>query len=291
VKIVTPQVLGRLHLEEAVALGDHPAPARLILPVQGQPQVLAFTSDGRVALLRWEFAGQQPGLLERFLPDSLDGCRVVQVLPLPEGTAAEGMSLGLLSSDGRFKRLPLEEFQELSGRAATVLKLKDGVSLRQVVCCRDGQELVVASSTGRVLRLAVQESQLPLMGRAAQGPMLLRLLPGEAVVGAACVDANGSVLLSSRLGHVKRLEVASLRSCQRGDLGQIGIRFQQRDDALVALCSSDSPLVAVLVGEGRSARLEPADLELEPAASGIGLKLELRGQEAVEALVPLGLGG
>ncbi len=287
VKIVTPQVLGRLHLDEAVALGDHPAPARLILPVQSQPQVLAFTGDGRVALLRWEFAGQQPGLLERFLPDSLDGCRVVQVLPLPEGTAAEGLTLGLLSSDGRFKRLPLEEFQELSGRAATVLKLKDGVNLCQVVCCREGQELVVASSTGRVLRLQVQDSHLPLMGRAAQGPMLLRLLPGETVVGAACVDAKGSVLLGSRLGHVKRLEVASLRSCQRGDLGQIGIRFQQRDDALVALCTGDSPLVAALVGEGRSARLAPAALELESASSGSGIQLDLRAQDTLAALVPL----
>jgi DNA gyrase subunit A len=79
-----------------------------------------------VGLLRWEFAGQQPGNLERFLPDSLDGERVVQVLPLP---TEAGSSLGLLSSDGRFKRLPMEEFQELSGRATTVLKLKDGVEL------------------------------------------------------------------------------------------------------------------------------------------------------------------
>ena len=61
VRIVTPQVLGRLHLEDPADLGDHPAPAQLIVPVQHQPQVLAFTTDGRVALLRWEFAGQQPG--------------------------------------------------------------------------------------------------------------------------------------------------------------------------------------------------------------------------------------
>jgi DNA gyrase subunit A len=287
VKIVTPQVLGRLHLDEAIAVGDHPAPARLILPVQGQPQVLAFTDDGRVALLRWEFAGQQPGPLERFLPDSLDGCRVVQVLQLPDATASAGLSLGLLSSDGRFKRLALEEFQDLSGRAATVLKLKDGVSLRQVVCCREDQELVVASSTGRVLRLTVQETTLPLMGRAAQGPMLLRLLPGETVVGAAGVEASGSVLLGSALGQIKRLDVGSLRSCQRGDLGQIGMRLARRDDHLVALCLADSPLVAALVGEGRSARMVPATLELEPCDGGSGITLDLRPQDKLEGLVPL----
>ena len=218
VKVVGPQLLGRLHLDEPAPLGDNPSPARLILPISEKPALLAFTDAGRVALLRWEFAGQQPGTLEKFLPEGMSGERVVQLLPLPEdGT---NTSVGLLSSDGRFKRLPIEDFQELSGRAASVLKLKDGVTLQRVVLCRKDQELVVGSSTGRLLRLAVNEANLPVMGRNAQGPVLLRLLPGETVVGAAGVAADGSVLLASRGGQLKRLAVNSLRRCQRDFKGQ-----------------------------------------------------------------------
>jgi DNA gyrase subunit A len=290
VKIVTPQVLGKLHLDQPSELGDSPSPAQLILPVQRQPQVLAFSSDGRVALLRWEFAGQQPGNLEKFLPDSLEGGSVVQVLALPDEPALAGLSLGLLSSDGRFKRLPLEDIQDLSGRAATVLKLKDGVSLNQVVLCREGEDLVTGSSTGRILRLTVDGENLPLMGRTAQGAMLLRLLPGETVVGATAVAADGSVLLASRQGQLKRLAVAELRACQRGDLGQIGLRFNQRDDALVALCSGAAPLVAALVDNGRSLRLNPASLELQ-TTSAKGLQLELAGQRTITRLVPLQAAG
>ncbi|MFM9086616.1 MAG: DNA topoisomerase (ATP-hydrolyzing) subunit A, partial [Cyanobium sp.] len=36
-KIVGPQLLGRLHLDEPAALGEHPSPARLILPVNTKP--------------------------------------------------------------------------------------------------------------------------------------------------------------------------------------------------------------------------------------------------------------
>jgi DNA gyrase subunit A len=287
VKIVAPQMLGRLHLDEAASLGDHPAPARLILPISSQPPVLAFTADGRVALLRWEFAGQQPGNLERFLPDSLDGETVVQVLPLPTGDAAQGVSLGLLSSDGRFKRLQVEEFQELSGRAATVLKLKDGVTLRRVVLCREGEDLVVASSTGRVLRLTVNDANLPLMGRNAQGPMLMRLLPGERVVGAACGPAEeGSVLLASAGGQVKKLAVAELRRCQRGDLGQIGLRFEQRGDQLVDLCEGSAELVSARVGDTKSVRLATTDLTGEDP-SGTGILLPLGASDELRELVPL----
>jgi DNA gyrase subunit A len=285
VKVLNPQLLGRLHLDQPIGQGEHPSPARLIVPVQQQPQVLAFTADGRMALLRWEFAGQQPGNLEKFLPDSLDGASVVQVLALPSDPTSETLSLGLLSSDGRFKRLPYEDVQELSGRAATVLKLKEGVSLRQVVLCREGHELVAASSAGRVLRLAVDSNNLPLMGRTAQGAMLLRLLPGERVVGACSAMADGSVLLATRRGQVKRLAVGELRSCQRGDMGQIGLRFNHRDDALVAL-SAATTLVAVSLGTNRSLRLQPASLEIQDCG-GSGLQLELASNQEVQDLIPL----
>jgi DNA gyrase subunit A len=238
-----------------------------------------------VAPLRWEFAGQQPGSVERFLPESLSGASVTQLLPLPQG---EGISLGLLSSDGRFKRLPLEEFQELSSRASSVLKLKEGVNLRRVVICREGQDLVVASSSGRLLRLAVNEANLPLMGRTAQGPMLLRLLPDEEVVGAACGAADATVLLVSRAGRLKRLRFDGLRLCQRGDLGQIGLRLPDRSDRLVDLCSDGSALIGVRLaaGEGRSLRLTLADLP-EQDAAGEGQDLPLAAGDAVRELVPL----
>jgi DNA gyrase subunit A len=290
VKILSPQMLGRLHLDEPIELGDHPSPARLILPIAEQPLLLAFTGSGRVALLRWEFAGQQPGKLERFLPDSIEGEPVVQVLPMP----GEG-SLGLLSSDGRFKRLPVEEFQELSGRATTVLKLKEGVTLRRVVAGQEGDTLVVASSTGRMLRLCLDETQLPLMGRAAQGPILMRLLPGEVVVGAACLpeiqaETNetkaGTVVLATASGQLKRLLVSSLRPCQRGDMGQIGLRLQKRGDYLVDLQGAGSAVLGLLTDKGWSSRIGSDELAGENT-SGTGISLQLPQGQQLQELVPL----
>ncbi|MEB3234764.1 MAG: DNA gyrase subunit A, partial [Cyanobacteriota bacterium] len=281
VKILSPQMLGRLHFDAATDLGEHPSPARLILPISDQPLLFAFTVSGRVALLRWEFAGQQPGKLERFLPDSLEGEQVVQVIPLP----SQG-SLGLLSSDGRFKRLPVEDFQELSGRATSVLKLKEGVSLRRVVSGQEGDTLVVASSTGRMLRLHLNEANLPLMGRAAQGPMLMRLLPGETVVGAACVADDATVVLATAGGQLKRLLVSSLRPCQRGDMGQIGLRLQQRGDALIDLQGAESTVMSILTSKGLSGRIDLGQLPAEDCG-GMGISLNLPSGQQLQDLVPL----
>ena len=283
-RLVTPQVLGRLHLLDDLDFGDHGCSAKLLLPVQPEPQLLAFTSGGRVAALRWEFAAQQPGPLERFLPDSVDGQaeQVVDVLVVPP--ADQDFSVGLLSSDGRFKRLAGQDLRELSGRATTVLKLKDGVQLQRVVMCRPGDDLAVASSTGRMLRLPVDDSTIPVMGRTAQGPVLMRLLPGESIVGAAAVAAGGDVLLISQSGQLKRLGIDHLRRCQRGAIGEIGLRFEQRNDALTDLRSTTARLSVET--QAGSLRLASDSLPVEDGR-GTGQQLKLPKGQTVQRLLPL----
>lgn len=284
-RIASPQSLGKLHLSGPLPFGDHGAHGQLIMAVQPAPTLLAFTSGGRVAALRWEFAAQQPGPIEKFLPESVDGQgeKVVEVLVLPPEDI--NFSIGLLSSDGRFKRIAAEEFRELSGRATTVLKLKDGVVLERAVICKETDNLIVASSTGRSLRLPIDENNVPLMGRTAQGPTLMRLLPGETIVGAAVTAADAEVLLISALGQLKKLAVSNLRLCQRGDLGEIALRFSNRNDQLVDLRACDVELVAVETQTG-SIRLQTDSLVAEDSR-GTGLNLELPKTEKVTRLLPL----
>ncbi len=67
-------------------------------------------------------------------------------------------------------------FQELSGRATSVLKLKDRVTLQRVVLCRESAELV-ASSNGQMLRLVVDDTNPPLDGPHCARPRADALAP------------------------------------------------------------------------------------------------------------------
>jgi len=303
VKVVSPQLLGRLHLNEAVALGDEPSPARLILPIKPAPRLLAVTATGRVALVRWEFAGQQPGSIERFLPSALQGDPLVSLLQLPESDDAHAngqLSLGLLSSDGRFKRLPLQDMQELSGRAATIVKLKDGVSLLNAVICEDKGTVALISDIGRVLCLPVNEAALPLMGKLAQGPMTMRVLPGETLVGAISSPAHtgddggtgngdtnrGTVLIGSRNGALVQLDLASLRLCRRGDLGDMALNLDGtgHDPDRVVTVSASAELVGVVSSKGRHGRLLSNTISNDLSQP---TQLPLKGDEHLSELIPL----
>ena len=283
VKIVTPQVLGRLHFCDPCPVSDAPSPARVILPIEPPPRLLAISANGRVALVRWEFAGQQPGALERFLPSGLEGDPIVAITPLPVQESSD-LSLGLLSSDGRFKRLPLADVLDLSGRATSVVKLKEGVQLNTAVICREHQDLLLVSDIGRMLRLPINEDVLPLMGRLAQGPMTMRLLPGEDLVGALC-PTEPTVLLVSKQGHLARIDLTSIRPSQRGDLGSMAIQLTGDADRITGLVEANG-LIGMVSTEQRHGRIDPTTLEITNSGDAFSNQIELHQGETITDLIP-----
>ena len=288
VKIVSPQVLGRMHLAEASPLGDDPSPAQIILPIEPAPRLLGVSEGGRVAMVRWEFAGQQPGPLDRFLPNGLDGDPIVSIAELPQGDGS-GQSLGLLSSDGRFKRLPLADVLDLSGRATSMVKLKEGVTLCSATICREHTDLVLITNVGRLLRLPVNESTLPLMGRLAQGPMTMRLLPGERLVGSLPVDvaeADPTVLMISRHGRLCRIDITPLRRCQRGDLGSMAVTLASDDDPVTGCCHGNA-MVGISTDRQRHGRLNAAGVAITPAGHDWSDQLALNQGETIADIVSL----
>ena len=283
VKIVTPQVLGRLHFGDPCPVSDAPSPARVILPIEPPPRLLAISANGRVALVRWEFAGQQPGALERFLPSGLEGDPIVAITPLPVQESND-LSLGLLSSDGRFKRLPLADVLDLSGRATSVVKLKEGVQLKTAVICREHQDLLLVSDIGRMLRLPINEDVLPLMGRLAQGPMTMRLLPGEDLIGALC-PTEPTVMLVSEQGHLARINLTSIRPSQRGDLGSMAIQLTGDADRITGLVVANG-LIGMVSTEQRHGRIDPTTLEITNSGDAFSNQIELHQGETITDLIP-----
>ena len=95
-------------------------------------------------------------------------------------------------------------------------------------------------------------------------------------------------LLASRQGQLKRLRVDSLRPCERGDLGQIGLRFLERGDRLVDLRAERGGVVGVRLDntDSRSLRLRSETLEAQDC-TGTGLLLSLQKGDTLQQLVPL----
>ncbi len=188
---------------------------------RGKPLITMLSSTAQ---------GAQEAVVSRFL--------------LPENLETRQMIL--LTKQGRIKRLSLGEFTNLTRRGITILKLKDDDELSFTQFKDDdelsftqftapGEHLILASSGGRILRFAVNDEQLPIMGRTAMGLQAFRLLKNQQMVGCVTVGKDDQLLLITQEGYAKRMAASQLRAANRGDLGTQALKFTSKTDNLAGM--------------------------------------------------------
>ncbi|MBF2079935.1 MAG: DNA gyrase subunit A [Synechococcales cyanobacterium T60_A2020_003] len=167
----------------------------------------------------------------------------------------EDTDLLLITHQGKIKRLPLSEFASMTARGLTALKLKEGDELSHVVLAQSGDQLVLATPGGRVLRFMVDDEQLPYMSRNSQGVSAVRLMKKERLAGCTVLQNHQNVLLVSAQGYAKRLPVTALRLGNRGDLGLQAIVFSAKTDTLIGIAGvSDHDKILLLSSSDRLIR-------------------------------------
>ncbi|MEH2302577.1 MAG: DNA topoisomerase (ATP-hydrolyzing) [Nostoc sp.] len=189
---------------------------------RGKPLITMLSSTAQ---------GAQEAVVSRFLlPENLETSQMI-----------------LLTKQGRIKRLSLGEFTNLTRRGITILKLKDDDELSFTQFTTPGEHLILASSGGRLLRFAVNDEQLPIMGRTAMGLQAFRLLKNQQMVGCVTVAKDDQLLLVTQEGYAKRMAASQLRAANRGDLGTQALRFASKTDNLagmvIAIASGEVALV------------------------------------------------
>ncbi len=184
--------------------------------------------------------GSQEAVINRFvLPENVDKTQMI-----------------LLTKQGRIKRLSLEELTNLTRRGVTIVKLKDDDELLFSQFTTTGKHLIVASSSGRLLKFPVNDEQLPVMGRTAMGLQALRMLKHQQMVGCVTVNEQEDLLLVTQEGYGKRLPVSQLRSANRGDLGTQYLKFTNKTDNLAGIVAAiASAEVALLTNKERVVRI------------------------------------
>lgn len=235
-------------------------------------EMVVLTDAGRafpIALRNLPIAkGKSRGTpLITLLPDSTD--RIVSQF-IWEKNPASTEGLVLLSCQGKIKRSPLAEFADMTARGLIAAKFKDDDALFWADIVGLEQELAIATSAGRILRLKADETQIPTVGRAAAGNIALRLGSSETQIGVSILDLqqypSSELILITAEGFAKRVAAANIRSAVRGAIGSQCFKFQSRTDSLVSMIAIPSPRldlpVTFLIGQDRDNGLRTVQMPL-----------------------------
>jgi DNA gyrase subunit A len=214
-------------------------------------------------------------------PDAIAGTFV-----LPE--ELEGIDLLLGTQQGRIKRLPLSDLADLSGRGLTVLKLKEADQLVYVFLSEANDQVVLATSGGRLLRLEINEENVPPLSRTAQGTVAIRLRKQEKLVGCTLIFEGDALLLVSQQGYAKRLSIDALRLSHPGDLGTQAFHFTKKGDELAAMLAvTPETEMTLQTRTNRMARLLAEDVSVKGRDEKGDRLLSLNPDEQITAITLL----
>jgi len=254
-------------------------------------EVVIFVGSGKAYPLKVADIPPTPATskgtpLITLLPNSVQEAaeNIVAQFWLPENL--DQADLILLTQLGKIKRLPLLELTSLTNRGLTLVKCKEDERLQYALLGKKRQQLVLATSGGRLLRFEINDLQLPVMGRAAQGLPALPLGGKQHLVGCAILQPDDSLLLVSQFGYAKRLSVNSMRLGNRGDLGTQAMRFNHKVDILAGMIAvAENSEIALLTSSQRLLRL-PAEAVDFGSKDSIGDRLpQLHSDETVLSLL------
>ena len=205
-----------------------------------EEELIVVTSEGKAYPLRIRdippTLGNDRGTLLSSLipalPESTDES-VIFTLPTPDGATDDMSQLLLLTTQGKIKRVLLQELSGLTNRGTTLIKLREDDKLHTIAQLSNQREIIIATSGARILRLALASEQIPLMGRVSQGIQALKVGTRERIVG--CIPANSTdeIVTISCHGYAKRIPISNIRIVQTGNMGTHAMQFASKTDSLL----------------------------------------------------------
>ena len=216
--------------------------------------ILCFSSRGRVYWMR-VFQLPQASRTARGKP-------IINLLPLEENESISAILpltsferpgfVMLATASGTVKKTPLEGFSRPRSNGIIAIDLHDDDRLVGVVLTDGNQDIMLASSRGKVIRF--NENDVRPMGRTARGVRGMRLPKGDSII-ALLLAEHGLVLTVTENGYGKCTVIDDYRQQGRGGQGLISIQISKRNGRCVgALLVAENDEIMLITDGGKLVR-------------------------------------
>ena len=198
--------------------------------------LMIFTNKGKVYRLK----GYEIPLYNR----QSKGLPIVNLLPIEkEEKVTTMLKVDHNNSEGYFvlttrrgliKRTNVREFNSIRANGKIAITLKDSDELVDVKNTLGNNEILIASSNGRMIRF--NENEIRIMGRTASGVKGIEVGDGF-VVGCEISDPNKQILVVTENGFGKKTNVEEYRMTHRGSKGVKALNVTSKNGNIVAFKS------------------------------------------------------
>jgi len=203
-----------------------------IITMSTHDYLLFFTNKGRV----YRIKGYEVPLFNR----QSKGLPIINLLPLDKNELVKSMLkiekeddnkyVVFCTKDGLVKRTNISEFNNIRTNGKIAITLKENDELLEVKKTNGEQEILIASSNGRMIRF--NEKEIRIMGRTASGVRGIDVGDGEAV-GCEIAQKDQLVLVATAKGYGKKTSLEEYRMTHRGSKGVKALNVTEKNGNIV----------------------------------------------------------
>ncbi len=234
--------------------------------------ILFFTNNGKVYRMKGyeipEFGRQSKGLPIINLLNMEKGEKIASLLKVSND--GENKYFVFATKFGIIKRTDIAEFNNIRTNGKKFITLKDSDELISAKKTSGNDDILMASSDGRIVRFP--EEKVRVMGRGATGVKGIDL-GSNLLVGMEKVEESQNVLVITENGYGKQTSISEYRITNRGSKGVKTINITEKNGAIVSFktVTNDND-VMIITNTGVVIRL---DVEKIPVMSRVtqGVKL------------------
>ena len=204
-----------------------------ILSMTTHDYLLFFTNKGKV----YRVKGYEVPLYNR----QSKGLPIINLLALDKDETVKAMLkieenennnfVVFCTQKGLIKRTNISEFDNIRTNGKIAITLKDNDELISVKKTTGNNEIIIASSNGRMVRF--NESEIRVMGRTASGVRGININDGV-TVGCEVAEKNQEILVVTENGYGKRTNVEEYRITHRGSKGVKGLNITEKNGNIVS---------------------------------------------------------
>ena len=217
--------------------------------------ILMFTNRGKVYRIKGyeipEYSRQSKGLPIINLLSLDKDEKVTSLLKISNNDKYK--CLVFATKSGLIKRTDISEFDSIRTNGKKFITLKDDDELVSVKKTTGNNEILMASSNGRMVRF--NEDAVRIMGRGASGVRGINL-DGGILVGMEIVEPNEYVLVITEKGYGKKTPVDEYRITNRGGKGVKTVNITEKNGSIVSFKTvDDSKDLMIITDSGIIIRL------------------------------------
>ena len=259
-----------------------------IISMTTHDYIMFFTNKGKVYRIKGyeipSFNRQSKGIpVINLLPIEKD--EIVKAM-LKVGNNEHNGNIVFCTQNGLVKRTDIKEFENIRSNGKIAITLKDEDELLSVQKTNGDNEILIASSNGRMIRF--NENEIRIMGRSAAGVRGIDVGDGIAV-GCEIAEPGEEILVVTEKGYGKKTKLEEYRMTHRGSKGVKALNITEKNGNIVAFKTiHNEEDVMIVTNSGIIIRMSSLQISTTGrVAQGVKL-INLKGDQKVSTVETIG---